>query len=166
LIDIDLDQQQASGFIMTMPPAILTTAFLLALLVVLAVPATAQNDLSKCQSIASPTLRLECYDSLKKPDNDNYVVMTLEDFKLDKENLKNSKVEIAGELHQMGELATLGSGLIDMSPVFIDIKTLPRDQRKAILGRCNPGCQAIVRGRVDVVFFTQTGLIAEYVHIH
>jgi hypothetical protein len=66
LIDIDLDQQQAPGFssvfIMTMPPAILMTAILLALLVVFAVPATAQNDLSKCQSIASPTLRLECYD--------------------------------------------------------------------------------------------------------
>jgi hypothetical protein len=44
---------------------------------------------------------------------DIYAVMTLGDFKLDRETLQGAKVEIAGELHQMGELATLGSGLID-----------------------------------------------------
>jgi hypothetical protein len=74
-------------------------------------------------------------------------------------------VQITGQLRQFGELVTLGGALFDTTPIFIDIKGLSREQRKTILERCNIGCQAVVKGRVDTVSM-QAGLFADDVSIH
>lgn len=95
-----------------------------------------------------------------------YKTVSLIDFKLDRETLKGAKVRVTGQLHQLGEIVTFGSTLFDMTPIFIDIKGLPREQRKTILERCNLGCDAVVKGRVDTVFMEEVGLIAEDVSIH
>ena len=118
-----------------------------------------------------PRFAAQCYDSISKPPppigdiGAAYKAMSLIDFKLDRETLKGAKVQITGQLHQLGEIVTFGSTLFDTTPIFLDIKGLSREQRKTILERCNISCDAIVKGRVDTVFM-EAGLIAEDVNIH
>jgi hypothetical protein len=91
--------------------------------------------------------------------------MSLDDFQLDRDTLKGAKVQLSGLLRQVGELAMLSKGLVDANPVFIEIKNLPREERKAILDRCGmAGCEVVARGHVDKVF-TGIGLVLENVTI-
>ena len=123
-------------------------AIFTALLAFLVIPGAAQEDLSKCQSIAIPALRLECYDSLSKP---TYTRMSISDLSRDRASLAKvqAKVEVTGRLHEIiDELYELGSKLSMADRITIDTKDLPREQRKAILDRCNTGCDAVVQGRV------------------
>ena len=138
---------------------------MLALLLALATPAMGQ-DLSKCGMIEKPLARLDCYDALAKPGVPSpYRSMSLDDFQLDRDTLIGTKLQLSGLLRQMGELAMLSKGLVDLSPVFIEIKNLPREQRKAILDRCGvTGCEVVARRHVDKVF-TGIGLVLEDVTI-
>ena len=124
-------------------------AIFTALLAFLVIPGAAQDDLSKCQSIAIPALRLECYDSLSKP---TYTRMSISDFSRDRASLAKvqAKVEVTGRLQELigGESYELGSKLSMADRITIDIKDLPREQQKTILDRCNTGCDAVVQGRV------------------
>ena len=99
-------------------------------------------------SLASPSLAF------------SYKVMSLEDFKLDKNSIEvGTRLELAGQLQQLGELGMLKDGLMDMSPVMVELKGLPREQRKDLL-HCALLCSVIIRGRVDKVF-TGQGLVGE-----
>ena len=132
----------------------------------LATPAAGQ-DLSKCSAIERPLERLDCYDTLAKPGASNpYRSMSIDDFKLDHDTLKdaNAKVQLFGLLRQMGELAMLSKGVLDQNPLFVETKSLPREQRKALLDRCAAGCDVVARGHVDKVF-TGNGLVLESVTI-
>ena len=124
-------------------------AIFTALLAFLVAPGAAQEDLSKCRSIANPALRLECYDNLSKP---TYTRMSISDFSRDRASLAKvqAKVEVAGRLQELigGESYELGSKLSMADRITINTKDLPREQRKAILDRCNSGCDAVVQGRV------------------
>jgi hypothetical protein len=86
------------------------------------------------------------------------------DFRIDRDALKGIKVQVTAQLYPLGDLAVLGAPLSGTS-VFIDIKELSREQRKVILERCNNGCEALVKGRVDTVL-KMPGLIVEDVTIH
>jgi hypothetical protein len=133
--------------------------------VVLASPAMGQ-DLSKCSMIDSPAARLECYDGLAKQEASGpYRSMRLDDFQLDRDALKGVKVQLSGLLRQMGEMAWLTKSLVDPTPVYIEVKNLPREQRKAILDRCGmTGCEVVAKGHVDKVF-VGIGLVLEDVTI-
>jgi hypothetical protein len=108
------------------------------------IPAVGQ-DLSKCSMIEKPLARLDCYDALAKPGAPSpYRSMSLGDFELDRDTLKGAKVQLSGLLRRLGELAILSKGLFDPNLVYIEIKNLPREQRKAILDRCGTtGCEVL-----------------------
>jgi hypothetical protein len=128
------------------------------------IPAVGQ-DLSKCSAIEKPLERLDCYDALAKPGAPSpYRSMSLDDFKLDRDTLKGAKVQLSGLLRQIGELAMLSKGLLGANLVDIEIKNLPREQRKAILECGTIGCEVVARGHVDKVF-TGNGLVLESVTI-
>jgi hypothetical protein len=136
-------------------------AIFTALLAFLVIPGAAQDDLSKCQSVTSSALRLECYDNLSKP---TYTKMSISDFSRDRASLAKvqAKVEVTGRLHELvGELYELGSKLSMADRITIDTKDLPREQRKAISDRCNSGCDAVVQGRV-IGHMGNTWLSAEF----
>ena len=120
-----------------------------ALLAFLVIPGAAQEDLSKCRSIENPGMRLVCYDNLSKP---TYTRMSVSDLSRDRASLakEQARVEVGGRLQELigGERYELGSTLNMADRITIDIKDLPREQRKAILDRCNTGCDAVVQGRV------------------
>ena len=59
-------------------------------------------------------------------------------------------MEVDGELMLMGELLMLGQGGLDASPIFVDFKKIPRDQRRRII-ECGMNCAATVRGKVGKV---------------
>jgi hypothetical protein len=136
------------------------------LLAFLVIPGAAQEDLykdlSKCRSIENPGMRLVCYDNLSKP---TYVRMSVSDLSRDRASLGKgqAKVEVSGRLQELigGESYELGSKLNMADRITIDIKDLPREQRKAILDRCNTGCDAVVQGRV-IRQMGNTWLAAEF----
>jgi hypothetical protein len=70
---------------------------------------------------------------------------------------------VSGRLQELigGESYELGSKLNMADRITIDIKDLPREQRKAILDRCNTGCDAVVQGRV-IRQMGNTWLAAEF----
>jgi hypothetical protein len=133
-----------------------------ALLAFLVIPGAAQEDLSKCRSIANPGMRLVCYDNLSKP---TYTRMSVNDFSRDRASLakEQAKVEVSGRLQELigGDSYELGSKLNMADRITINIKDLPREQRKAILDRCNTGCDAVVQGRV-IRHMGNTWLAAEF----
>ena len=120
-----------------------------ALLAFLVIPVTAQDDLSKCRSIENPGMRLVCYDNLSKP---TYTRMSVSDLSRDRASLakEQTRVEVSGRLQELigGDSYELGSKLTMADRVTIDIRDLPREQRKTILDRCSTGCDAVVQGRV------------------
>ena len=120
-----------------------------ALLAFLVIPGAAQEDLSKCRSIENPGMRLVCYDNLSKP---TYTRMSVSDLSRDRASLakEQARVEVGGRLQELigGDSYELGSKLTMADRITIDIRDLPREQRKAILDRCSTGCDAVVQGRV------------------
>ena len=133
-----------------------------ALLAFLVIPGSAEDDLSKCRSIENPGMRLVCYDNLSKP---TYTRMSVSDFSRDRASLakEQARVEVSGRLQELigGDSYELGSKLNMADRITIDIKDLPREQRKTILDRCNTGCDAVVQGRV-VRHMGSTWLAAEF----
>jgi hypothetical protein len=82
-----------------------------------------------------------------------YQTMSLIDFKLDKATIEpGTRLELTGQLQQLGQLAMLKSEMMDMAPIFVELKNLPRDQRKVLLEKCPMFCSVIVRGKVGAVF--------------
>jgi hypothetical protein len=90
-----------------------------------------------------------------------YRIISLIDFKLDKAAIEQgTRIELFGQLQQLGAIAMLKSEPMDMQPIFVELKNLPRDQRKALLEKCPMICSVLIRGSVGTVFM-QTGLVAE-----
>src|SRR5262245_17947776 len=137
-------------------------AIVTALFAVLVIPGSAQEDLSKCRSIENPGMRLVCYDNLSKP---TYTRMSVNELSRDRASLakEQTRVEVSGRLQELfgGDSYELGNKLNMADRITIDIKDLPRDQRKAILDRCNTGCDAVVQGRV-IRHMGNTWLAAEF----
>lgn len=138
-------------------PAMIGAAFMA---VAVALPAWAQEpaDLGRCRSVTDNTERLNCYDKLAAsaragtlpPGGHGYQAVSLTDLKLDYDSLRGQGVEVSGNLILSGEMALLGSGATDTSPFLVDLKAVPRDQRRALLEQCTvPGCAVTMRGKVD-----------------
>jgi hypothetical protein len=147
---------------LTSPAILVRFAVFTALVPFLIIPGAAQEDLSKCRSIENPGMRLVCYDNLSKP---TYTRMSVSDLSRDRASLakEGARVEVSGRLQELigGDSYELGSKLNMADRITIDIKDLPREQRKAILDRCNTGCDAVVQGRV-IRHMGNTWLAAEF----
>lgn len=128
--------------------------------VTMALPAWAQVPISveQCRLIPDDAKRLACYDKLAAlarpstlpPSAHGYQAVSLTDLKLDYDSLRGLDVEVSGNLILSGEMALLASGTTDTSPLLVDLKAVPRDQRRALLERCMvPGCTVTMRGKVD-----------------
>ena len=149
-------------------PAMIGAAFIT---VAAALPAWAQEpaDIGRCRSVRDDTERLNCYDKLAAPARPDvlppgrhgYQAISLTDLKLDYDTLRGQGVEVSGNLMLSGEMALLGSGATDTSPFLVDLKAVPRDQRRALLERCMvPGCAVTMHGKVDRMM-EQRGIVAD-----
>lgn len=152
-------------------------AGLLVVLALVATPLAAQQrgvtaELRSCRSITDSLQRLRCYDGLVPEEaptsvagpGGSYARVALVDFKLDRESMRGQLIEVQGRMVIMGEVAMLQTDAMDMSPAFLDITGLPREQRRQVLERCGMGgCEATVLGKVDVTKMMQVGLVGHSV---
>ena len=91
--------------------------------------------------------------------------MSLTDLKLDQGSLRGQGVEVAGTLVPLGETAVLRSSDTDLSPLFVELKAVPHEQRRAFLERCGMlGCSVTIRGLVAPVM-AQPGIVADSLEI-
>lgn len=115
--------------------------------------AKAIKEKSESQPSASPTPTIPLVD--------------LDDLRVDMASMQGKKVRVRGVGFYMMDMFMLKKSMSDMSPVFVDISKLVRDQRKEIISRCGDmmkGCILIVQGTVGKVSY-QNGLLAELVEI-
>ena len=161
-------RSKLKGTAMQSVPAMIGAAFVA---VAAALPAWAQEpaDIGRCRSVTDNTERLNCYDKLAAsartgtppPSGHGYQAVSLTDLKLDYGSLRGQGVEVSGTLMLSGEMALLASGATDSSPLLVDLKAVPRDQRRALLERCMvPGCAVTMRGKVDRVM-KQRAIVAD-----
>ena len=118
-----------------------------------------------CRSIMDGPQRLACYDRASGPATapvtGGYARMPLIDWKVDRAKLRDQPVEVDGLIMPFASGALMSTEIGDMSPVFIEISAVPRDERRRILA-CSAPCRASVRGRGGSVM-GQAGIIAEAV---
>lgn len=128
-----------------------------------------QDEVMRCSGIESDSPRLACFDELsyqiRHPREDAATEeaacqeIKLDDLKLDIRDLNGECFTVNGEIIILGQMATLGAGGFDTSPLFLDVQELPREQRKILL-RCNPTCRLTITGIVGSVMM-QPGLIVK-----
>ena len=86
-------------------------------------------------------------------------LMDMDDLRLDIAKLEGRKVRIRGVGQYMVNRFLISKNLGDMSPIFVDIAMLPRDQRLRILKQCadimSP-CNVTIEGVIR-----QQGIVAE-----
>ena len=90
--------------------------------------------------------------------------VTLVDLLLNQGSLDGDKVKVPGDLVMVGENAVLRRSDADPSPLFVDIKAVPREQRRRMLQLCGAGCAAEVRGTAGRIL-GQPGIVAESVDL-
>lgn len=131
------------------------------------------TEIARCRSIGDDGERLACYDRIADVARQTpppgggrgYQAMSLTDVKLDQDTIRDRKVEVSGNLVMMGEMALLRFDATDTSPLMLDFKGVPREQRRLMLERCGMlGCTATVRGRVGRVMH-HSGILADSLEI-
>lgn len=140
-----------------------------------AFPAQAElqpQDLLSCRAQDEVIERLRCYDQIARDRAPNgpavdharssYAATSITDLRLDADAMAGKRVVLTGALQQLGELVMLKQQLFDTNAVFIDVKSVPREERRRILELCARGCTATVSGKVERVMM-QPGLMAEHV---
>lgn len=85
--------------------------------------------------------------------------MDLVDWKVDKARLDRRKVEVSGGIMVFAGEALLSSRPGDISPVFVAVTGLPRDQQRRLFA-CAAFCKVRVRGLTGTAM-TQDGIIAD-----
>lgn len=99
-----------------------------------------------------------------KPDVDvEYYPVSLDDLKIDADSLNGRKVRVNGLGYYVMNSFMLKKSAADMSPIFINIENLKRDQKQQILNKCGDimtGCSVGVYGTAGKVSY-QNGVIAE-----
>jgi len=90
----------------------------------------------------------------------SYQRMDLGDLKIDIESLMGKKIQVKAIGQLFGEMFFIKKDMMDMSPITVDIKNLPREQKKYVIQNCGTGAEITVYGTVSKVMF-QNGLIAE-----
>lgn len=131
------------------------------------------KTIARCRTTLGDAERLMCYDKAVDGEEQGtrataqmgYQAITLTDLKLDEANLSGRHVEVAGNLMLAGEVGLLGSDRRDSSPVVVDMKVVPREQRRAVLDRCSDlACAVSVRGTVGQVI-SKPGIVADTIDI-
>jgi hypothetical protein len=156
-----------------MPNAPLALTISVALAIALPVRAQDVTGFARCRAIADAGERLGCYDGLAgqarqavvPAPGHGYQTMSLTDAKLDQDSLRGHGVEVSGNLMVVSEMALLRSGSEDTSPLAVDIKAVPREQRRTALEHCGVlGCAATVRGTLGRVM-AQPGIVADSIEV-
>ena len=117
------------------------------------VSAQTVDDFAGCVGVDNDIERLACFDRAAEPlagDDMAAAVcttMTVEDLKLDYQDILGSCAEVAGLVLQAGDMAMLMQSQMDANPFFVDTSALSRDERKILLN-CPTGCQLTVTGTV------------------
>lgn len=94
----------------------------------------------------------------------DYKDIDLVDLKLDIKAMSGKKVAVDGYLQQMGELVLLKLEPMDMTPIWLSIDRLSRDDRKKILQQCASMCRVHVSGAVQRLPMGM-GVVADNVYI-
>ena len=93
-------------------------------------------------------------------------LMDIEDLRLDFASLEGRDVLVKGVGFYMMEMFQFKKSMSDMSPIFVDISGLPREERKKVLSKCGDfmsGCRITIHGTVGSVLY-QRGLIAKNIY--
>jgi len=132
------------------------TAIAVLLTAGIATPAASAQTLQEfasCTSVDNDIERLACFDRVATPlMNDEAaettcISMTVEDLKLDYNDILGTCAEVAGFVLQAGDSAMLMQSMMDANPFFIDTSELSRDERRILLN-CPSGCELMVTGTV------------------
>lgn len=78
----------------------------------------------------------------------NYRDISLDDLKLDKERLIGKKIRVSGLYQLMGDESLLAGDPGDMSPLWLDVHKVPREERKAMLDCPDRQCTFEIEGTV------------------
>lgn len=144
-----------------LPPSLRALALTALLATGLSMPGVKAQELDNfaaCTGFSNDIERLACFDkaaagfggATTKTAGAECKAMTVEDLKLDYQDVLGSCAEIKGLVLQAGEAALLMQSQMDASPFFIDTTSLTRDERKILLN-CPTGCQLTVTGIVQEV---------------
>jgi hypothetical protein len=94
----------------------------------------------------------------------NKAEIDLIDLKLDIGKMSGKEVVVHGTISVLGDLAMLGDGGFDTTPVPVDIGKLSRADRKKILESCNMQCGVTITGKIGP-FMMQKGIIARSIEL-
>ena len=117
------------------------------------VAAQTLDDFAGCTGVDNDIERLACFDRVATPLKgdaaaaDACTPMTVEDLKLDYQEIVGTCAEVAGLVLQAGDTAMLMQSMMDANPFFVDTSALSRDERRILLN-CPSGCDLTVTGMV------------------
>lgn len=112
------------------------------------------DDFAGCTGVDNDIERLACFDRVAAPlagDGEMSAAvctpMTVEDLKLDYNDILGTCAEVAGYVMQAGDIVLLMQSQMDANPFYVDASELTRDERRILLN-CPTGCQLTVTGVV------------------
>ena len=129
------------------------TTLLLAGLSAPSVFAQTIEDFAGCVGVDNDIERLACFDRAAKPLAGDEMAaavcatMSVEDLKLDYQDILGTCAQVSGLVMQAGDIAMLMQSQMDANPFFVDTSSLSRDERRILLN-CPTGCQLTVTGTV------------------
>jgi hypothetical protein len=128
------------------------SAFFLAPLVIVSW-VQAADEISVCRSLKDKDQRLACFDrtTAPRPAADGETI-GITDFLLDAKELSGKKVVVEGVLQAFAGMTFLKKDLVGADFATVQVDNLPRTQRKAILEKCDQGCNATVDGIARVEY--------------
>lgn len=141
-----------------------------------------ETRLDQCRRVSDSLERLVCFDGLASSKEApipraasapaqpsataqagaSYQQVSLTDLQVDAKELRGRSVEATGVMQQVGQLVMLKETLLSMNAVFVEIDTIPREERRRIFQMCGQGCTATVRGKAMTVMMNP-GIKAEHV---
>ncbi len=98
-------------------------------------------------------------------DEPKYEKISINDLKLDINELSGKKIDVYGSLTIFGDMAILSDPrqAMDMNPIIVETKNLSRDERRYIMENCNMGCNISIQGSIESILF-EYGIKAHKIH--
>jgi len=133
-----------------------------------AASAQTPEEFASCTAVDNDIERLACFDRVATPLMKDEaakaacISMTVEDLKLDYQDILGTCAEVSGFVMQAGDTAMLMQSMMDANPFFIDTSELSRDERRILLN-CPSGCELTVTGTVGEFNYNK-GMKAVSVH--
>lgn len=118
------------------------------------------EDFAGCVGVSNDIERLACFDKIAAPLSGKQAAaaackaMTVEDLKLDFNDLIGTCAEVSGFVMQAADMAMLMQSQMDANPFFVDTSKLSREERKILLN-CPTGCRLTVIGTVGELNYTK-----------